>query len=236
MILLVGLLFLLLGFFPSTLNHITAYYHAYASRLSAVALLPSSSSSLHLASPPAVDPHRLLHHHPHLAPAPTVLATIERRSELDVIDPDFGRDLERLQGVPHEDDNEDDWLYMRKNGTLIKVPVSQLAPLFKDLEPSPHRLLLTFPFFNGTAERWPEVAVTLPYYQRYLISTITSTFAFFLTHTETLHCRYLNLFKINYTAVLVEQMPGKLFNRGVREACGHAHARTHARTEWMDVN
>jgi hypothetical protein len=117
-------------------------------------------------------------------------------SEADLFDDEYWLDVDKLDAVEEAHDNEGDWLYGRRNAELIKVPVAELARRVQD-QPHHHpvnkdkRLLLVFPFFNGSAERWPQVSLTLPYYRR-----------------------YLNLFQVTYQAVIMEQTPGKLFNRG----------------------
>jgi hypothetical protein len=73
-----------------------------------------------------------------------------------------------------EESPEYRWLYVKHEGNskLERVEVPSLEAQLKqagaNLAPSDpaKRLLVVVPFFNGSAQRWPEASFTIPYYRR----------------------------------------------------------------------
>jgi hypothetical protein len=73
-----------------------------------------------------------------------------------------------------EESPEYRWLYVKHEGNakLERVDVPSLEAQLKqagaNLAPSDpaKRLLVVVPFFNGSAQRWPEASFTIPYYRR----------------------------------------------------------------------
>jgi hypothetical protein len=111
---------------------------------------------------------------------------------------------------------ENDWLYLRiqETGELKRVLVEDVRALLNTtFTESPHKLLVLFPFMNGSVERWPQASFTIPYYHRYRFLS----FAWIRIVTLLSLFRYLSLFNISHTLALVEQPVhlGKLFNRGI---------------------
>jgi hypothetical protein len=118
------------------------------------------------------------------------------QKELQVVERERQELLEELRALKEKARSKADGLVELYQGSLIvcnednelqQVAVTELAaePFLRTLEPTWPRLLVVFAFFNGSAERWPQVATAIPYYHRCLSNCRSPKLHFLLTKVGT---------------------------------------------------